>query len=473
MTDRPNLLLILTDHWRGDSLGRLGHPVADTPHLDSLSVGGTTFTRAYTPCPSCIAARRSLMTGMTPYSQGMVGYQDGKPWDYEHTLAGTLRDSGYQTVNVGKTHFHPPRLHLGFEQLTTSEDYSEWLDRQAGMAEVEKFAHGVPANSWLARPNHLPEHQIEETWFTTRALDFLSHRDPTRPFFLCLSFNGPHPPWCPPQVFYDQFIGRQMPEPAIGDWANVHADEAEIPMDVNQWRGRVPDHVMQRARGAYFAYLAFLDAQIGRLVEHLNRSGLLGNTLTLFTSDHGEMLGDHHLWRKTYAYEASARVPFIVRPPASMTKVARNVEIDAPITVGWEDIMPTFLDAAAVPIPNSVEGCSVLPLMRGEFGGWRSYYHGEHSPCYHPENANQFLTDGHWKYVWNPIDGGEQLFHLDVDPHECQDLAPHAPDQLGLWRSRMISELAPRDDALSDGERLIPGPVPVWRFGEADELHMG
>jgi hypothetical protein len=111
--------------------------------------------------------------------------------------------------------------------------------------------------------------------------------------------------------------------------------------------------------------------------------------------------------------------------------------------------------------------------MRGELGGWRSYYHGEHSPCYHPENANQFLTDGHWKYVWNPIDGGEQLFHLDVDPHECQDLALHAPYQLGLWRSRMISELAPRDDALSDGERLIPGPVPVWRFGEADELHLG
>ena len=190
MNESPNLLLILTDHWRGDSLSRLGHPVADTPHLDSLSRGGTTFTRAYTPCPSCIAARRSLMTGMTPYSQGMIGYQDGKPWDYEHTLAGTLRDSGYQTVNVGKTHFDPPRLHLGFEQLTTSQDYGEWLARQQGLDGVEKFAHGVPANSWLARPNHLPEHQIEETWFTTQALDFLNHRDPTRPFFLCLSFTG-------------------------------------------------------------------------------------------------------------------------------------------------------------------------------------------------------------------------------------------------------------------------------------------
>ena len=127
MTEKPHILLILTDHWRGDCLGRLGHPTAETPHLDSLAARGATFTRAYTPCPSCIAARRSLMTGMTPYSQGMVGYQDGEVWDYQHTLAGELTKAGYQTVNIGKTHFHPPRKHLGFEQLTISADYEEWL----------------------------------------------------------------------------------------------------------------------------------------------------------------------------------------------------------------------------------------------------------------------------------------------------------------------------------------------------------
>ena len=88
MSDRPHMLLIVTDHWRGDCLSRLGHPAVETPHLDSLSARGTTFTRAYTPCPSCVAARRSLMTGMTPYSQGMVRYRDGQPWDYPHTLAG-------------------------------------------------------------------------------------------------------------------------------------------------------------------------------------------------------------------------------------------------------------------------------------------------------------------------------------------------------------------------------------------------
>jgi arylsulfatase len=471
-TSRPNLLLILTDHWRGDSLGRLGHPVADTPHLDSLSAGGTTFSRAYTPCPSCIAARRSLMTGMTPYSQGMVGYQDGKPWDYDHTLAGTLRDAGYQTVNIGKTHFHPARAHLGFEQLKTSADYAEWLQQQNGLEGVDKFAHGVPANSWIGRPNHLPEHQMEETWFVTQALDFLCHRDPTRPFLLCLSFNGPHPPWCPPQVYYDQFYDRELPPPAIGDWAAHHAEEAQYPMDVNQWRGRVPDHTMHRARASYFAYLAFLDAQIGRLVETMNRSGDLGETMTLFSSDHGEMLGDHHLWRKTYAYEASARVPFIVRPPASF-EAPRNVEVGAPVTVGWEDIMPTLLDAAGVAIPDTVEGRSVLPLMRGDTSDWRQFYHGEHSPCYHPENANQFLTDGNWKFIWNPITGVEQLFHLAQDPHECRDLAPGAPPELAAWRARLVVGLQGRDEGLSDGTRLTPGQVPVWRFGPADELHLG
>lgn len=471
MPDQPNILLILTDHWRGDCLQRLGHPVAETPHLDSLSRQGTTFTRAYTPCPSCIAARRSLMTGMTPYGQGMVGYKDGVPWDYDTTLAGELTRAGYQSINIGKTHFHPPRLHLGFEQLITPADYEDWLGSQTGI-EVEKFAHGVPANSWMGRPNHLPEHLLEETFFVGRSLDFLRRRDPTRPFFLCLSFNGPHPPWCPPQVYYDQFIDRPLPPPTVGDWAAPHAEADGFPLDVNAWRGRLPAHLNQRARAAYFGYLAFLDAQIGRLTERMHRQGLLDNTLLLFTSDHGEMLGDHHLWRKTYAYEASARVPFILRPPRSMA-LPRNTQIGRP--VGWEDIMPTLLETAGAPIPPSVEGRSVLPLAADADAPWRPYYHGEHSPCYHPENANQFLTDERWKYIWNPITGADQLFDLQEDPEECRDLAalPSHRDHLAQWRGRLAAHLQDRREGLADGKNLIPNPVPVWRDDDADDIHLG
>ena len=313
---------------------------------------------------------------------------------------------------------------------------------------------------------------MEETWFVSRALEFLRKRDPTRPFFLCLSFNGPHPPWCPPQVYYDQFIGRSLPMPVVGDWAERHAREAGFPLDVNAWRGKLPDPLNHRARAAYFAYLAYLDAQVGRLANALSRGRLLNNTFMLFTSDHGEMLGDHHLWRKTYGYEASARVPFIVHAPHGM-KVERNREI--PQVVGWEDIMPTLLEVAGAPVPGSVEGRSVLPLLRGETAGWREYYHGEHSPCYHPENANQFLSDGQWKYIWNPITGEEQLFHMSEDPQECRDLAgdASAADALALWRGRMVRELAGREEGLSDGTRLIPGKVPVWRGGDADDVHLG
>lgn len=442
--------------------------MAETPHLDGMSAQGAMFTRAYSPCPSCCPARRTLMTGQTPATQGMVGYQDNVPWDYDVTMASELTKAGYQSINIGKTHFTPRRLHLGYEQLTTPEDYETWIKQHPGVL-GEHFAHGVDSNSWVGRPNHLPEMLMEENWFVNEARQFLGRRDPTRPFFLTLSFNGPHPPWCPPQVYYDQFADRTMPAPSIGDWAERHATETEYPMDVNAWRGRVSATAMHRARVSYFAYLAYLDAQVGRLLR-LIRTGGHGDSFVLFTSDHGEMLGDHNLWRKTYAYEASARVPFVVLCPESLA-TDRNREIEQ--LVGWEDVMPTFLDVAGTEIPDTVEGRSVLPLLRGEADGWRDVYHGEHSPCYHPENANQFLTDRDWKYIWNPINGEEQLFNLADDPEECHDLSASESQTLVRWRDRMVEKLADRSEGLSDGEKLITGQVAAWRGGDATDLHLG
>ncbi len=478
---RPNILLIITDHWRGDSLGRLGHPAAETPHLDELSTQGITFTHGYTPSPSCIPARRSLMTGMTPSSHGMVGYLDGKPWSYEHTLAGELAKAGYQTINVGKTHFHPKRLRLGFHELVTIEDYDEWVDAETGVADA-KWAHGVPANAWFGRPNHLSEDLMEESWLVGRAIDLLQKRDPTLPFFLCLSLKGPHPPWCPPKSYYDMFIDRPMPGPVVGQWAERHKDDAIMPMPAEAWRGVVPPEVMQRSRAAYYAYLAYIDAQLGRLFRSMGDL-YKDNCMVVFTSDHGEMLGDHNLWRKTYGYEGSARIPFIVRPPIDRsafptepegisvldtTEVLsgrRNIEMEQ--VVGWEDIMPTFLDAAGVSIPSTVEGSSLMPLIRGEDVSWREFYHVEHSPCYHPENAHQTLTDGKWKFIWNPITGEEQLFHLADDPGELEDLASDGDynGELSAWRRRLVKHLEGRPEQLSDGESLTPNHVPTWRGG--------
>lgn len=450
MEERPNIILILSDQFRGDSLSCLGHPVAETPNLDQLAGEGVHFSRAYSPCPSCVPARRSLMTGLTPYSAGMVGYQDFEPWDYEHTLAGELTKAGYQSINIGRTHFHPQRLHLGFEQLILNkEEYESWLREQG--VEGGKFVHGVDNNSWIGRPNHLPEYLMEESWLVNHAEAFLAKRDPTRPFFMCLSLTGPHPPWCPPEYFFHLFNAKDIPPPAVGDWVEADACEAAL-FDVNAWRQKLPPHWTHRAQAAYHAYIAYVDSQIGRFMRTLRRRELASNSWILFASDHGEMLGDHHLWRKTYAYEGSSRIPLILCPPMSENRIPRKPCREL---VGLEDVMPTLLEIGDAPDPGSLEGKSLLKLLRGEVAP-RPYYHGEHAPRYDSECAHQFLTDYRWKYIWNPTNGREQLFDLAEDPSECNDLAESEDfqDVLKTWRLKLVQELKDRPEGFSDGTKL-------------------
>ncbi|MEW6755447.1 MAG: arylsulfatase [Candidatus Latescibacterota bacterium] len=462
MPPRLNIVFILTDQMRADCLGEAGHPVVQTPNLDMLARRGTFFTAAYSSVPSCIAARASLFTGLTPATHGRLGYEDRVPWEYGSTLAGELGRAGYQTHCVGKTHFYPQRAHLGFQSLESYEgdqnfdgryvnDYHEWLREQTG-GRLRETDHGVDWNSWYSRPSHLPEELHNNTWVVSRGIEFLRRRDPTRPFFLNLSFHRPHPPIDPPQAFFDLYRERPLPPVPVGDWARRY----DVPVqDVNAWCGRVAPEQLDRTRRAYFAQVEHIDNQIGRFLMALGKCGA-GPAWIVFTSDHGEMLGDHHLWRKTYAYEGSARVPLIVCPPAGAS-VHRSGGV-----VVQEDLMPTLLQIAGAPVPSEVEGRSVLPLLEStpETVGWRQYGHGEHSPCYAPETGMQYLTDGRWKYVWYTLGGEEHLFDLEQDPQELHDRAgdPAAAERLAFWRQRLVAELAPREeDGLCDGRRLLPG----------------
>lgn len=459
---RPNLLLIMTDQQRGDCLGLEGHPALQTPNLDWLGRSGTYFRRAYSECPSCIPARRVLMSGQAPARNGMVGFQGGVEWNPVHALAGELSKAGYQTEMVGKLHLYPHRKRYGFDHMVLADstrgddnDYVDWL-REGGAVPLEMgVAHGVSANGWVGRPHHLPEHLTHSFWAVSEAINFIHKRDPAVPFFLNLSFIDPHPPLTPPPFYYDRYVTLDLPEPFVGDWAPPFAGP-ERGLDVNASVLSLDKQTMHYARAAYFGLINHVDNQIGRLFNFLRDRRLLESTLILFTSDHGEMLGDHNMFRKTFAYESSARIPFLVRAPKAMD-YPHEVVSDVP--VGLQDVMPTLLDAAGVEIPSTVTGHSLLPLMRQEHTHPRTVLHGEHAGVYRYEDSMHYLVDGHFKYIWYSQTGVEQLFNLDEDPNELCNLVTmeNGEQMVGSWRQRLVQLLRERPEGFSDGQQLIVG----------------
>ena len=451
---RPNLLLIMTDQQRGDCLGCDGHPVQETPYLDELASQGTRFRRAYTAVPSCLPARATLLTGMDQWHTGILGMGAGQgpiPDTFIHTLPGELAKAGYHTQSVGKNHFAPQRALNGYHNCILDEsgrmetsDYRVWFEKNK-TGDYGYRDHSVDWNSWMARPSHLPEWLHPTHWTAQQAIDWLGRRDPNKPFFLKVSFARPHSPYDPPQSYFDMYADRAMPEPYIGDWSAMH-DKPQDAASVNAWRGRRSDVEIQRARAGYYGSITFIDHQIGRLLYEMRRHDpkAYANTLIIFLSDHGDMLGDHHMWRKTYAYEGSARVPFIVRPPLIDEAYERGQVRDE--VVELRDVMPTFLDCAGVDVPDTCQGRSVLPMAAGKKPQWREYLHGEHCRCYSHEQTMHYLTDGHDKYIWLPHAGIEQLFDLDNDPGERHDLsqAPGCAERVATWRGRLVAELEQR-----------------------------
>jgi len=459
MGGRPNILLIMTDQQRGDALGVEDHPVLLTPNLDAIAGAGVRFTRAYSTCPTCIAARRSLLSGQFPATHGMVGYRDGVEWDAPPTLPGVLSAAGYQTELIGRSmHQHPPRKRYGFDHMLLhgwESDYGEWLRRHAPDS-GGYYGTGVMHNDWTAHPWHLPEWMHQTNWTVTEALRFLDRRDPSCPFFLVVSFIAPHPPLVPPAFYFERYLRQDLPPPVIGDWAEPPAGGGPGD-DVSAGRVHLKGEALRCARAAYYGLINHVDDQIRRLLNPVN--GVLrrtdGNTVILFTSDHGEMLGDRNLWRKSLPYEASARVPLLIRAPKAFGLTPRSL-VEAPVCL--EDVMPTVLDLAGVPIPDTVEGRSLLPLMRGEEVAGREWVHIEHAPTFHA------LTDGREKYIWFVRDGREQFFDLSSDPNECRNLAaePDCAERMAAWRARLVGELKDRPEGFSDGEKLIPGrPYPA------------
>lgn len=473
-------MLICVDQMRGDALSGAGHPVVKTPHLDEIADEGTRFARNYSATPTCVPARVAMFTGQSQERHGRYGYRDGVPFTEAHpvTMQGVLREQGYQTQAIGKMHVFPERSRCGFDDvrlhdgflhfgrraggrhLEANDDYLTWLRRQPGMdAHADYFDDGLGCNSQLAMPWNRDEYLHPTNWVVHETLDWLQRRDPTVPFFSYVSFHRPHAPFNPPQWAWDQYIDRPRTDPPRGDWAGAFEEFRRDNYHQTKF-GRLDPETHHRTLTGYYGLITHIDMQLNRLLEGLADYELLEDTVIIFTSDHGDMMGDHDMYRKSVGFEGSAHVPLIVRPAPRFAPGAPRGQVITEVTE-LRDIMPTVLDFAGVEVPDTVDGASLRPFVTGTAAAevWRRELHGEHT---HFDQSLQWVTDGKRKYLWASAKGIEQFFDLETDPQELRNLIddPARAAEIADWRGRLINYLDGREEGyVGNGELITGRPV--------------
>jgi arylsulfatase A-like enzyme len=449
---------------RGDCLSILGHPVVRTPHLDELARQGVLFRRAYSPVASCIPARFALLSGLHPQTSGVVGFK-AKPF-FTPTLPASLSECGYSTVLVGRNmHQVPASGSSGYQKrilgstYVADDEYDKFLKQSAPeTGGIRKLVEdlGVTYNHWQAKPWPLADNLPPTEWIINQSRRLISESNAKQPLFLTSSFYAPHPPLFPPRKYFDAYLKQELPPPAHGDW--VDWESLSPKGDRNGHRVLLSGNTLRAAQAGYFGLIEHLDNQISLLVRDFKaRSEKAGRPwVIVVTTDHGEMLGDHGYFRKCEPYEGSANIPFIICGSPSLG-FRSGMRIEQPVCL--EDIMPTLLSLADTKSPAHVDGINLVPILKGQKRTIREWLHFEHAPCYSKEQAYHALTDGHFKYIWRPVNGREQLFDLEKDPKEEHDLSKEAQflSLLETWRIRLIERLATRPEGFSENGKLVIG----------------
>lgn len=456
---RPNVLFVCVDQWPGRLFGHRGHPVIDTPTIDQLAKNGVVFPRAYSECPICIPARRTLMTGTSPRTHGDRLFQPALPMPDLPTVAEAFSAAGYQTFAVGKLHAFPPRARIGFDDALIAEEGRPQLgavdDHDLYLADRgfpgQQFLHGMSNNDYGWRTWHLPEDCHVTNWTTLAMCRTIKRRDPTRPAFWHLSYTQPHPPLVPLAAYLERYTRRAVPEPLEADWSRADDQPAALAVVRDFWQ-QLCGPALADARRAFYALCTHIDAQLRIVVGTLREEGLLDDTVILFTGDHGDMLGDFGLYAKRLMYEGSANVPMIVVGPANDPRTPPGTVDDR--LVGLQDVMPTLLDLAGVRPPQTCEGLSMVGEPR------RATLYAE---ALEGEKATRMIHDGRHKLIWYPAGNVVQLFDLVEDPDELTDLAAdpaRAAVRAGL-EERLVAELYGEDaEGVREG-RLAGFPAPA------------
>ena len=437
----PNVLFLMSDQHAYRYLGHRdegGEPV-ETPTFDDLAANGTTFEGAYCAAPMCTPSRLSLLTGREPRDAGGWGNASLlKPG--LATLPGTLSDAGYETCLLGKMHLGGSRQFAGFDHrpygdltgLGGHQMEQPGVDRP--VIDPEKFVRDAGITGF-------PESVLQEQTIVQEALSFLReqrHANPDQPWFLCASFSRPHWPRTAPARHFERYWPDGVTRPAVEagaaafDHPLVDAQRAKVE--------GVTDEETMRSRAGYFACVSYLDEVVGDLLTALRADGLLENTVVVYTSDHGELAGEHGLWGKLTWHEASARVPLVVQTPAHRDGSRDVGRVRTPVSL--VDMFPTLCGLAGVDAPGDLDGVDLSDTVRTGA-----------EPDRPPVTVDSFVRieegleyravrDGRYKYV-GFRDAPELLFDLERDPRELTNLAPDATgeDAEALERLREAAKL--------------------------------
>lgn len=447
MVDRPNILLILTDQQRFDTLACTGNKYIKTPNLDQLADKGTCFTSAYTPSPVCVPARCALHYGQYPMRTGCLENNFSMPSNCT-SIPDALNNLGYRCHAIGKRHFTPdPQSLRGFGSIEKQEEIVEDFEKddylkylKVNNCDYAIEPHGARGEAYyIPQVSSLPPKHHPSQWVGDRSVEWIGNQQLGKePFFLFSSFIHPHPPFSPPTPWHKLYRGHEMPLPKLPNGMELLYTYTNYIQ--NRYKGRdtgLDVSLIRLMKSYYWASISFIDFQIGRIVTALEQSGKINETLIIFTSDHGEFLGDYNCFGKRSFLDSAARVPLICSLP---NHFEAGLTCDTPVSL--VDVMPTVLAAANAQV-NGLDGVNLSDVaqMRADRAIVFGHYQGAEAGIYAAISKK-------WKYMWSAPDQKEFLFDRIKDPNETRNCAYNIVNQSAVEYMRSV---------LQDHIRTMPG----------------
>jgi len=375
MLQRSNILIFMVDQQRYDACGCYGSTICRTPNLDRLAGEGMRFSHAYASAPLCSPTRASFWSGLWTHHHGILinthwknPVVKGKIDDDVPLLSEIFKAAGYATAHFGKWHVGPAAemARRGFEHVVTNQGFRQGWKEAGKQAQVTDLVtrEYIVQNYPFAGITSADGEDFYEIWLCRRAEEWLrTQAGWDRPFFCCISCPGPHPGYVVPAGYAARYDPAQMPL-----WPNLADDLTNKPSvhrlfrDVITHAGTLTDDEWRVCIARYYAFVTLIDEELGRILDLLDELGIVQDTLVLFVSDHGDLIGAHRLWDKgPMMYDEQLHMPLVVRWPGV---VPAGTSCDAMVT--FLDLMPTLAEAAGLPLPRPVDGRSLLPFLRGE-----------------------------------------------------------------------------------------------------------